>query len=406
MLRAASVPWCLLLSLTVAAAAAAPQGPEAVVRAIDGRSWQGRIAVAADGSARIAPAQGEPVTVQLDELTCIDQTGVVQAAAAEAKSRVWLRSGGEFAVARLDGVAGKAELVQLELAAGPVLQVPMRSLLALRLDHGTVAVASFGADRDSPPENSDYLYVEKDGKPQRFSVTVDHLQPGQIHFELHGTAYDFALAGVTGVVFGRNTGFAPDRQPKPRALVRFATGDRIEGRLLSLGDDLELRLDEGAVLKVERSRILRIDLQSDRLVWLGDLKPRVEQTPAFDRVWPWTIDRSPLGPGIQLGGQQFARGLVVVPRTRLTWDLDGRFDRFEATIGIDDRGGPQANAVVRVVADGKVLFESEPLVFGRPAQTIRVELGRCRQLALEVDFGKNYDLGDFCAFADARVVQL
>jgi hypothetical protein len=97
---------------------------------------------------------------------------------------------------------------------------------------------------------------------------------------------------------------------------------------------------------------------------------------------------------------------VVVPRTRLTWDLDGRFDRFEATIGIDDRGGPQANAVVRVVADGKVLFESEPLVFGRPAQTIRVELGRCRQLALEVDFGKNYDLGDFCAFADARVVQL
>jgi hypothetical protein len=409
--------WAPLLALAAPAATAAAQGPEArgpeaqgpeaVVRAIDGRTWQGRVTIAADGAAHVKPGRGEPVTLKLDELSGIDQTaGQPTVGRATAGSRAWLRSGGEVAVTRIDGVASQKDQVELALEVGPVVRLPLRSLSALRLDQGKAAVPSFAADRDAPPENSDYLYVEKDGKPQRFSVTVDHLAPGQVHFDLHGTAYDFGLTGVTGVVFGRNTGFAPDRQPRPRAQVRFANGDRLEGRLVSLGGELELRLDEGAVLKVDRARVLRIDMQSDRLVWLGELKPKIEQTPAFDRTWPPTFDRSPLGPGIRLGGQQFTRGFVAVPRARLTFDLDGRFDAFEATIGIDDRSGPQANAIARVVADGKVLYESPPLVLGNAPQQVRVEIGRCRQLALEVDFGKNYDLGDFCAFADARVVQL
>ena len=38
-------------------------------------------------------------------------------------------------------------------------------------------------------------------------------------------------------------------------------------------------------------------------------------------------------------------------------------------------------------------------------QDLRVALNDATTLTIEVDFGKNYDLGDFCAFADARVVQ-
>jgi hypothetical protein len=93
------------------------------------------------------------------------------------------------------------------------------------------------------------------------------------------------------------------------------------------------------------------------------------------------------------------------PRTRLTSDLGGRFDVFEATVGIDDRGGPAAHAIFRVLVDGEVAWESAPKTLGEPPEQVRVELQKCRQLAIEADFGKNYDLGDFCAFADARVVQ-
>ena len=42
---------------------------------------------------------------------------------------------------------------------------------------------------------------------------------------------------------------------------------------------------------------------------------------------------------------------------------------------------------------------------GEAAQAVRVDLKKAKSLAIEADFGKNYDLGDHCAFADARVLQ-
>jgi hypothetical protein len=95
----------------------------------------------------------------------------------------------------------------------------------------------------------------------------------------------------------------------------------------------------------------------------------------------------------------------MVPKTTQTFALAGKFDEFEATIGIEDRGGPQANAVFRVLVDGKVAFESKEMTISSTPETIRVPLGKCQALALQVDFGKNFDLGDICVFANARVVQ-
>ena len=92
-------------------------------------------------------------------------------------------------------------------------------------------------------------------------------------------------------------------------------------------------------------------------------------------------------------------------RSRLTFDLGGKYDVFEATIGIDERGGPQAHAIFRVLVDGKVAFDSGPVQRDSQAQVVRVELAKCQSLAIEADFGKNFDLGDLCAFADARLVQ-
>lgn len=45
------------------------------------------------------------------------------------------------------------------------------------------------------------------------------------------------------------------------------------------------------------------------------------------------------------------------------------------------------------------------MVRGQAPAALRVALNKAKTLTVEVDFGKNYDLGDFCAFADARVIQ-
>jgi hypothetical protein len=387
---------------------AAQTGPNGTVSTIDGRSLSGAVTIDAEGHARVATATGDPVTLGVDEIASFEAAGTTPKVVTT-PHRLWLRSGLELPCVRIAGVAaaeGKPARLAVELPSGATVEVAISTVRAVR--HGGDERAeppSFLADLADPPANGDLLYIQKDGKAQRFTVTVNGMQPSAVEFELRGKAHEFELAGVTAIVFGKNTGFAADRQPRPRTAVDFATGEHLEGRLLELGANLRLRLDEGAVVEVANSQLVRLAVASDRLVWLSDLVPKVEQTPAFDRVWPWTKDRSVAGPGFVIGGKTWGRGLGMVPRTRLVYDLGGNYDLFEATIGIDDRGGPQAHAVFRVLVDDKVAYESPGRTRGMPPEVVRVELGRCQRLAVEVDFGKNYDLGDYCVFADARVLR-
>jgi hypothetical protein len=397
----------LVLALFLGAAAAAQDGIAGVVQTIDGRSLKGSLSVSSNARATVA-CDGSKIELEVAEITSFEREGAV-ANPLQAPHRVWLRSGFELPAKRLSGQPGgngaSAKLC-VELPSGLIVDVPISMVRALRHGgSGRGEPALFAADLQQPPANDDLIYVQKDGKQQRSAVTVTGMQKDRIDFLLRGEAYDFEFAGLTAVVFGANTGFAPDRQGKPRTSVELVTGERLEGRLLEVGKTLRLRLDEGAVIAVPPRDLLRLQVASDRMVWLTELPAKVEQTPAFDRVWPWTIDRTVAGPGIVLGGKTFTRGLGLVPRTRLTYDLGGKFDVFEAMIGIDDRGGPQAHALFRVYVDDVVAFESAPKTLNLPAEAVHIELHKAKTLAIEVDFGKNYDLGDYCAFADARVVQ-
>ncbi|MCA8963308.1 MAG: NPCBM/NEW2 domain-containing protein [Planctomycetes bacterium] len=390
--------------LGVLLAAGLPAQVVGTVDTVDGRHLEGAITVAESGDVVVTTATGE-VRLQVAELM-----GLVPAKAAPrrltALHRVWLRSGAgrpcvELAIATGEGPAA----IAAELPCGAKLRLPIGMLHALRHAGATrPEPALFAADLREPAKNDDLLFVTKDEREQRSAVRVTGASGGQVAFDLRGKSYEFAFDGVAAIVFGQNTGFAPDRQPKPRTVVELTTGERLEGRLLALDEQLRLRLDEGVELAVPAKALMRMSVASDRLVRLSELTPKVEQTPAFDRVWPWTVDRAIDGGAFQLGGRQYERGIGMVPLTRLTYDLGGRFDSFEATIGIDDRGGPAADAVFRVFVEDRLAFEQKVDRRSAPQQ-ISIDLARCQRLALEVDFGANYDLGDHCVFADARVVQ-
>lgn len=384
----------------------AQEGLVGTARTIDGRARTGALTVA-DGRATLATADGI-VAFDLAEMTAFDCDRAATPLAAP--HRVWLRSGLELPALRVAGAqaaSGSPATLRVETPGGLAITVPLAAVRAIRQGgRDRPEPALFAGDLQQPPSSDDLIYVVKDGKAQRSAVTVKALTDDHIDFLLRGNAFEFELAGLAAVVFGANTGFAPDRQPKPRTRVVLTTGEQLEGRLLGVtAAGAQVRLDEGVVVDVPADRVQGLQVASDRLAWLSELRPKVEQTPAFDRVWPWTIDRSPVGQGLVLGGKLFSRGLCMVPRTRLTYDLGGRFDVFEATIGIDDRGGPEAHALFRVLVDDKVVFDSGPRTRGQAPEAIRIELKKGKTLALEVDFGKNYDLGDYCVFADARVVQ-
>lgn len=392
-----------LLAWSLLFAIAAPAQIAGRVETIDGRVLEGRMGVATTGAVTVATAEGD-VTFDLAELLEFTPTKATPRHLT-ALHRIWLRSGQELPCTELALADASPPAVQATLPCGATLQLPIGMLAALR--HA-------GAQRPEPallaedlrdrPKNDDVLFVVKDERAQRSLVRVTGVAQGQVSFDLRGKTYEFGFDGVAAIVFGQNTGFAPDRQPKPRTVVAFTTGERLEGKLLEFGERVRLRLDEGVEVVAAATAVAGLTVASDRLVRLHELTPTVEQTPAFDRVWPWTVGRSVAGPGFKLGGKDFARGIGMVPRTRLTFDLGGRFDTFEAVLGIDDRAGPAADAIFRVIVDDRVVFEER---FDRRTAPLPMSLplARCQRLALEVDFGANYDLGDHCVFADARVVQ-
>jgi len=374
---------------------------------IDGKSLTGTLVVAEDGFATIKTESGT-TKLEVAEIASFVRSDA-KPRKVQVDSRIWLRSGVELPVKKLKGIAagdGAPAVLIAQLPSGIEVKLPLSMLRAIRQGGLMRPQPSlFADDLETPPANNDLIYVVRDGQARRSAVSVSHLTDKTIEFELRGEAYDFDLKGLAAVVFGANTGFPPDRQPRPRAVVALTTGERIEGKLLSLGETLRCRLDEGFVVEVPMRNLHKFDVSSDKLVWLSELRPEVVQTPAFDRVWPWHVDRSIAGPGFDLAGRHYERGIGLVPYTKLTYALDGRFDVFEAKIGIDDRGGPAAHAIFRVLVDGKPAFESEPMTRGKKPTDLRVALNKAKSLVIEVDFGKNYDLGDFCAFADARVIQ-
>lgn len=397
----------LTAALGAAFAAGAAAQFQGTATTIDGRKLPGALTLGDDGTVVVSGEGGE-TRFGLDELVSFEREGS-ELRSVETEDRVWLRSGQELPAKKLSGRLGgdgEPSVVIVRLPSGVELELPISTLRALR--HGGLLRPRpnlFPADLAEPPDNEDLIYVVKNGKAQRSSVTVTGLTGKTVEFLLRGEPYDFEFDGLAAVVFGRNTGFPPDRQPQPRTVLTLTTGEVLEGKLLEVGAALRFRMDEGPVFEVAPIKVHRFDVSSDKLVWLSKLEPKVEQTPAFDRVWPWRVDRTEAGPGFELSGRKFERGIGLVPKTRLTYDVGGRYDVFEATIGIDDRGGPEAHAVFRVFVDGKQAFESDPMTRGMAPKDVHVELSKAKTLAIEVDFGKNYDLGDFCAWADARVVQ-
>jgi DNA topoisomerase-3 len=99
------------------------------------------------------------------------------------------------------------------------------------------------------------------------------------------------------------------------------------------------------------------------------------------------------------------RGIVLAPRTKLTFDLGARYDVFECVAGLEERSGPLAHAIFRVYADGKLLWEATQDGASATPHELKLPITGCKELAIEADFGERFDLGDHCAFADARVLK-
>jgi hypothetical protein len=202
------------------------------------------------------------------------------------------------------------------------------------------------------------------------------------------------------------------RTPRPRgvyARLVLANGTRL--LLSSLRADNQVLAGQtlfGAGVQLPVEQIVALDLLQGRAVYLSDLKPkRYEHTPYLDIHWPYTLDRSVMGNDLRLGGATYDKGIGLHSESRLTYDLAGNYQWFEAVVGLDDVTGREGSVRIEVLVDGRRqdLGPEEELTGQGPPRPVRCRVAGARELTLVVRFGQHGDVQDHVNWADARLIK-
>ncbi|MBV9124851.1 MAG: NPCBM/NEW2 domain-containing protein [Planctomycetes bacterium] len=165
----------------------------------------------------------------------------------------------------------------------------------------------------------------------------------------------------------------------------------------------------GAEVRLSWNEVVALDLRQGRAVYLSDLKPRAYQFTSYlgEGQWPYVPDGSVDGHDLILGGSTFDKGLGMHSASRLSYDLEGRYQRFEARVGLDDRAGRDGRARIGVLVDGKPqdLGGDPELTRTDGPRLIQVNLAGARELTLVVEFGRRGDVQGRVDWADARLIK-
>jgi hypothetical protein len=252
----------------------------------------------------------------------------------------------------------------------------------------------------------DAAFVIKDNDVVAVRGIVLGIEGDALRFKFNDEEKKINLSKLVGVILGGN---ADKRDRSFRQTIQFSNGDALSGQWHQYdpaSGSIGLRTAWGASLSIPVSQIARIRSTNGRLVYLSDLKPAaVEQTPYFDRILAYRVDKSLVGGPLKLSDGEYAHGVAVHSRTVLTYDLDGTYEELKTKIGFQQPEGKLGQAIVRVLGDGKPLYENLDARGDQPPVDVSVKVSNVRRLTLEVDFGKNEDTGDRVVWANARLLR-
>jgi alpha-galactosidase len=111
------------------------------------------------------------------------------------------------------------------------------------------------------------------------------------------------------------------------------------------------------------------------------------------------VDVSCMGNPILINGVSYNKGFGTHASSMLYIKLDGGSERFRAMAGIDDEAGASTGSVIfKIYGDHNLLWQSEVLLSGKPAEKVNIAVAGIDTLILCVETtpdGPNYDHADW-----------
>lgn len=322
------------------------------------------------------------------------------------KPRVYLLDG---SVLLADKLIFDSGTLTLDWTAGKATQLPVASVRAVQLgvevnqDGVVVTDSAFAAAIDDQTDNRDALFVRRDDKLTEVRGVIESLGKREAAFFWNDKPRKIDRKNIYGLVFAVTAG-RPDLTGAARAAL--TDGSAVWGRAKSLdGKVLTLERDDGVTLAIPWNKVTRLDVRSERMVFLSDLEPINARSEGIATLptWPIQRDRSVMGNPITLGGRTYDKGLGTHAAARIEYAA-GRYDVFAAMIGIDAHTAGRGDCVFVVLADGREKLRQRMTGKDKPRE-IRVDIAGADRLTLLVEPGEDLDIADHADWADARLIR-
>jgi hypothetical protein len=322
--------------------------------------------------------------------------------------RVRLEDGSELMVHRI-AADGDGERLRLEGYGWRALRVPLervRSVATRRFMR--TAPADEKEDLRQlhavPPRTSDLLLAMRDGDRTRASVVVSGMSEQGLTVSVGERVRTVPWENVGWMVLART---GPEPPAERQHVVEVTCGSALRVASVRFQQEALTAAADGIEYTVESDRLLGLRVGSDTYRYLSDMtRENVETEPYLDVVWPPRMDVAVTGDQLGLEGTTYPKGIGMHARTRMTFALAARYERFHATIGVDDAAGPRGSVVFRVLGDGEELLSTDPMTGDAAPRPVSVDITGVENLTLVADWGDPVvGSGNLAGWAEARVVR-
>ena len=247
------------------------------------------------------------------------------------------------------------------------------------------------------------LATSKDGEVIAISGIAEGTQGDKLLFHFQDKTRSLPLKNVEGLVLAARP--EPERATGLRPTFSLAGGLVISGLWKELGSETwKVETPWGQVLNLPAAEIRGVRFRGGHMTYLSDLEPsKVEETPFFGRRSAWRKDLNLAGGPLKMDGRTYERGLAVHSRSSLTYDLEGQYATFEATVGFDESAKGLGRVDCRVYGDDKELYANPDLRADAPPVKLVLSVAHAQRLRLVVDFGPDQDTGDRVIWANSRL---
>jgi hypothetical protein len=161
----------------------------------------------------------------------------------------------------------------------------------------------------------------------------------------------------------------------------------------------------GAEVSVPLSAVAALDLRQGRTVYLSDVQAlEYVTTPFLGISWPLARDASVTGGPLQVGGSCYDKGLGMHAEGRVSYDLAGKYEWFEALAGLEDSAGRRGRVRIAVLVDGHLQKLAEAELIAGKTVPLRLNVHQARRLTLVVHGAGRGDVQARVVWADARLI--